>query len=145
MSDKHLGCYGPPPLKESRPEIQNGRSLRKRDMLSSSNIRYSIQLQSFNIGEQFGQRHFLILTLHGKICLKNFLHWLPWSIVTLGGIQDSTVRHSHCTEIIWSKSEPLTSIRFFNGHNIGHMNPTLDWNYQKYTHWNDPMFPPFEK
>jgi hypothetical protein len=51
---------------------------------------YCIQLQSFNIGEQFGQRHFLILTLYGKICLKNFLHWLPWSIVTLGGIQDST-------------------------------------------------------
>jgi hypothetical protein len=26
--DKHLGCYSPPPLKESRPEIRNERLLR---------------------------------------------------------------------------------------------------------------------
>jgi hypothetical protein len=26
--DKHLGCYSPPPLKESRPEIRSERLLR---------------------------------------------------------------------------------------------------------------------
>jgi hypothetical protein len=42
-------------------------------------------------------------------------------------------------------SEPLTSIWLSNEHNIGHMNLTLDQNIQKYTRWNDSMFPPFEK
>jgi hypothetical protein len=75
MSDKHLGCYNPPPLKESRPEIRcEGLFKGRETCYLVSNIRYSIQLQSFNIGEQFGQRHFLILTLHGKLYLKNFLH-----------------------------------------------------------------------
>jgi hypothetical protein len=27
--DKHLGCYSPPPLKESCPEIQNGRPFKE--------------------------------------------------------------------------------------------------------------------
>jgi hypothetical protein len=28
-SDKHLGCYSPPPLKESCPEIWNGRPFKE--------------------------------------------------------------------------------------------------------------------
>jgi hypothetical protein len=28
MGNKHLGCYNPPPLKESRPEIRSERLLR---------------------------------------------------------------------------------------------------------------------
>jgi hypothetical protein len=55
--DKHLGCYNPPPLKESDLEIQGER-------LSKEEKRV-IHVPTF-----------LILVLHGRFCLKNFLHWL---------------------------------------------------------------------
>ena len=49
--DKHLGCYSPPPLKESRPEIQDERLLWKRDMLPVSNISDSFMLHSIQASE----------------------------------------------------------------------------------------------
>jgi hypothetical protein len=139
------GVLQPSPLKELRPEIQNGRPFYGRETCYLvSNIRYSIQLQSFHIGEQFCQRLFLILTLHGKICQKNFLHWLPWSLVTLRVIQDS----EHCLPSVWRSFGPWVNHSQVSDslmHKIGHMNLTLDRNILKYTRWNDSMFPPFEK
>jgi hypothetical protein len=44
IGDKHLGCYSPPPLKESRPEIRNGRPFKEETRYLVPNICYSIQL-----------------------------------------------------------------------------------------------------
>jgi hypothetical protein len=96
---KHLGCYSHPPLKESRPEIRCEGLFKEREAcyLIPTSIRASDYLAS-RIREANWARHFLILALCRNFCLKNFLHWLPWSIVTLGGIQNNTVLHSQCTE-----------------------------------------------
>jgi hypothetical protein len=43
MGDKHLGCYNPPPLKESRPKIRSGRLLRVEKHVTSVHISDSIR------------------------------------------------------------------------------------------------------
>ena len=72
------GCYNPPPLKESRPEIQDERLLWKGDMLPVSNISDSFRLHSFkHQRDQIGRDNFLYLFFVVNFCQKKFLHWLP--------------------------------------------------------------------
>jgi hypothetical protein len=68
---KHLGCYNPPPLKESRPEIRCEELSKGREacypMPTSASA--SGYLAS-SIREANWARHFLILALHRNFCLK---------------------------------------------------------------------------
>ena len=71
---KHLGCYSPPPLKESRPEIQDGRLLWKRDMLPVSNISDSFRLHSIEASE--GPKWLRQLSILVR-CIKFLLEEFP--------------------------------------------------------------------
>jgi hypothetical protein len=91
--DEHLGCYSPPPLRESHPEIQGERlSREEKHVIHFPTSAIALGYLASSIWESnLVKTIFLILALRSKFCLKNFLHWLTGSIVTLGGIQDSMV------------------------------------------------------
>ena len=106
-----------------------------------SNISDSIRLLIFGVSERLiWSRHFLILSLHSEFCLKNFLHWLPWSIVTLGGIQDSTTLHSRDTESTTEHKLTTHNIYFPSEYSMDHVNFALDCKLLKATHYNGSMF-----
>ena len=106
-----------------------------------SNISDSIWLLNFGLSERLiWSRHFLILALRSKFCLKNFLHWLPWSIATLGGIQDSTVLRSWDTESTTEYKLITQNIYFPSEYSMDHVNFALDCKLLKATHYNGSMF-----
>ena len=85
-------------------------------------------------------RYFLILALCSKFCLKNFLRWLLWSIITLGGIQDSTTLRSRDPESI-TEHKPIThNLLFPIEYSMDHVNLALDYKLRKATHYNGSMF-----
>jgi hypothetical protein len=75
-----------------------------------------------------------------NFCLNNFLHWLPWSTITLGGIQDSTVLHSRYMESATEHKLTTRNTYFSSGYSIGHMNFALDRKLLKVTRYNGSMF-----
>ena len=94
-----------------------------------SNISDSIRLLNFGVLERLiWSRHFLILVLRSKFCLKNFLRWPSWSIVTLGGIQDSNVLRTSSLmyEERYKRRLNTCSIYFPSGYSIDHMDFALD-------------------
>ena len=106
-----------------------------------SNISDSIRLLNFGVSERLiWSRHFLILALHSKFWLKNFFHWLPWSIVTLGGIQDSTTLHSRDMESTMEHKLTTHNIYFHSEYSMDHVNFALDYKLLKATHYNGSMF-----
>ena len=106
-----------------------------------SNISDSIRLLNFGASERLiWLRHFLILALRSKFCLKNFFHWLPWSIVTLGGIQDSTTLRSQDTESTTEHKLTTHNIYFSSEYSVDHVNFAQDYKLLKATHYNGSMF-----
>ena len=106
-----------------------------------SNISDSIRLLNFGVSERLiWSRHFLILALRSKFCLKNFLGWLRWSIVTLGGIQDSTILHSWDTESTTKHKLITHNLYFPSEYIMDHVNFALDYKLRKATHYNGSMF-----
>ena len=106
-----------------------------------SNIRNSFKLLNFIISERLiWSRHFLILGLRSKFCLKIFLHWLPWSIVTLGGIHVSTALRSQDTESTMEHKLTTHNIYFPSEYSMDHVNFALDCKLLKATHYNGSMF-----
>ena len=107
----------------------------------SNIISDSIRLLIFGVSERLiWSRHFLILALHSKFCLKNFLRWLPWSIVTLGGIQDSTILHSRDMESTTEHKLTIHNVYFPSEYSMDHGNLSLDSKLLKITHYNGSMF-----
>ena len=106
-----------------------------------SNISDSIRLSNFRVLERLiWSRHFLILVLCSKFCLKNFLRWPSWSIVTLGGIQDSTILLSQDMEST-TEHKPITHNLYFpNEYSMDHVNFVLDCKLLKSTHYNGSKF-----
>ena len=101
----------------------------------------SVRLLNFGVSERLiWSRHFLILALHSKFCLKNFLRWLPWSIVTLGGIQDSTILRSRDTESTMEYKLITHNLYFPSEYSMDHVNFALDCKLLKTTHYNGFMF-----
>ena len=106
-----------------------------------SNISDSLRLLNFEVSERLiSSRHFLILALHSKFCLKNFLCWLPWSIVTLGGIQDDIILLSRDTESTMEHKLITHNLYFPSEYSMDHVNLALDCKLLKATHYNGSMF-----
>ena len=106
-----------------------------------SNISDSIRLLNFGVSERLSwSRHFLILALRSKFCLKNFLRWRPWSIVTLGGFQDGTILLSWDTESTTKHKLIAHNLYFPSEYSVDHVNFALDCKLQKATHYNGSMF-----
>ena len=71
--DKHLGCYSPPPLKESRPEIRCERLLREEKLViqfPTSVIALGYLTSKYQ--RLIWSRHFLILALRRKLLSEEF-------------------------------------------------------------------------
>ena len=49
--DQHLGCYNPTPLKESRPEIQNGRFLREEEQTNHQSQQDKVTLEKIDVDD----------------------------------------------------------------------------------------------
>jgi len=106
-----------------------------------SNISDSFMLLNFGVSERLiWSRHFLILALRSKFGLKNFLRWLPWSIVTLGGIQDGTTLRSRDTESTTENKLITHNLYFPSEYSMDHVNFALDCKLLKTTHYNGSMF-----
>ena len=106
-----------------------------------SNISDSIWILNFRVSERLiWSRHFLILALRSEFCLKNFLCWLPWSIVTLGGIQNSTILHSQYMESTMEHKLITHNLYFPSEYSMDHVNFALDCKLLKATHYNGSMF-----
>ena len=80
------GVLQPSPLKGIASRDSMRKTFKGRETCHSvSNISDSIRLLNFGASERLiWSWHFLILVLRSKFCLKNFLRWPSWSIVTLG-------------------------------------------------------------
>ena len=78
--------------------------------------------------DQVAHDTFWYLLFVVSCCLKNFLRWPSWSIVTLEEIQDSTVlRTSSSMYKEWYKCVPNTcNIYFTSGYSTDHMDFALD-------------------
>ena len=137
------GVLQPSPLKGIASRDSMRKTFKGRETCHPvSNISDSIRLLNFGASERLiWSWHFLILVLRSKFCLKNFLRWPSWSIVTLEEIQDSTVL---CTSSSmyeeWYKCILNTcNIYFPSGYSADHMDFTLEDNLLKDTRCNGSM------
>ena len=112
-----------------------------------SNISDSIRLLNFGVLERLiWSRHFLIFALCSKFYLKNFFHWLPSSILTLGGIQDSTSLRSWDTASTMEHKLTTHNIYFPSEYSMDHVNFALVYKLLKATHYMVPCsFTKFKK
>jgi hypothetical protein len=123
--DKHLGCYSPPPLNESRPKIQGERlSREEKPEIHFPTSAVVLGYLASSIREaNLVKTTFWYLIFIVNFCLKNFLHWIPWSIATLGGIQDNSVHHSWNTECTMENKLTTHNIYFSSGHSMYNLLP----------------------
>ena len=132
----------PSPLKGIAPQDSVWKTFKGRETCHLvSNISDSIRLLNFGVSERLiWSRHFLIHALRSKFCLKNFLHWHPWSIVTLGGIQGNTILHSRDTKSTMEHKLIIHNLYFTSEYSMDHVNFALDCKLLKATHSNGSMF-----
>ena len=110
-----------------------------------SNISDSIRLLNFEVSERLiWSRHFLILALHRKLLSEEFLSLASISMVTLEGIQDSTVlRTSSSMYEEWYKCILNTcNIYFPSGYSTDLMDFALDHSLLTYIPCNGAIFVP---
>jgi hypothetical protein len=146
VSDKHLGCYSPPPLKESRPKIRNGRSFKEE--------RHVIKFPTFAIAFSYKASTSVNNLAKGTFWYLLFMVKFVWrtSFIDFHEAlllwEESKIAHTAFSVYGDHLVHEWTTHKYLalsHEHNIGHMNLTLDQNFQKYTCWNGSMFTRFWK
>ena len=130
------------PLWESRLEIRCQRLLREEKHVIHFPISViELGYLASTISEtNLVKTTFWYLLFIVNFCLNNFLHWFPSSIVTFGGIQDSTTLRSRDTESTTEHKLTTLNIYFPSEYSMDHVNFALDRKLLKATHYNGFMF-----